>query len=255
MIATPNDYFLPYQTMIRAIIGKYLINSGYYDREDADDLFQEISEWLILKKEKIVGAFQGRAKFSSYLYTILYYKCIELERGKLRKKTNGPGFVNYSAGNLSYWLGNIGNDEISPEKKLILKEPCTILCKLLHDIIETYPKKKCKVTFCLRSIFRMLIYLIDLDFYEKEAEAAQKIKACTEHLNKNGANLTDQEIHAGLTFIFNLLENKTNKDDAIRKWIEDRQKEIIALLNGNSLNAHFDPDSFQLLFEYCFKNR
>ena len=83
----------------------------------------------------------------------------------------------------------------------------------------------------------------------------EKIKECAARLNETALNLSDQEIYALLTIVFNLLEQKNNSNDAIRKWMDDRQDEIILLLNGNATDTCFNRESFQLLFEYCFRKQ
>jgi len=235
--------------MIRTIINKYLIFSGYYSSDDIEDLFQEMSLDLIKRKEKIIGSYKGSAKFSTYLYTIVYYKCIEMMRNKIAQKTREPGFINFDSEKLSYWFGNIRSDELSSETRVIILE----FCARLSDILETYNKKKHKITFCLKSLFRLLVLLADLQFYKPDKAATAKINDCAARLNSTESDLTDQEVYALLTIIFNLLERKENSNDAIRKWIDDRQDEIVSLLNGTGSKVCFNRETFQILFEYCFK--
>jgi hypothetical protein len=66
---------------------------------------------------------------------------------------------------------------------------------------------------------------------------------------------TREEIYFHLTAIFNLIEGKNNKPDAIRKWTQDRIKIIIQALNGDPPSASFDQELLQYLFEIAYGSK
>ncbi|MEI6683532.1 MAG: hypothetical protein WCO44_12925 [Bacteroidota bacterium] len=251
MTANSNAYFLPYEQMIRSVIYKYLIETGYFPNEEADELYQEMALWMITRKDKILGSYKGLAKFSTYLYTIVYYKCLERMRTRVKEREREPGNLRYGNEDLATWFGNIPTNEISPMTRLILNEYST----RLSDILKTYRKKQHKISFCLKSLFRLLVAVTDLHYYKPDEMAVSEIKRWIARLNILTDHLHDQEILALLTSIFNLLEDKQNSKDAIRKWMDDRQDEIIVLLNGNPPSASFTRETLQLLFEYYCKNQ
>lgn len=244
------SYFLPYEPMIRAIIGKYLVRSGYYKEEEAGDLYQEIAGWLIDKGDRVTGSHKGLSKFPTYLCTIVYYRCVELMRKRIRQRSNEAAWIRLDTNDLADRLGYIKSNEMSAETKMILAE----YCKRLSDILQTYGKKRSRLVFSLRSLSGLPVSVSDLPINHLEKEDLEKLNVYTAHLNHSEEARSDQVVYHWLTLIFNLLERKNNSADAIRKWIDDHRDEIARLLNGIPPDASFDRESAQILFEYFENN-
>ena len=58
-----------------------------------------------------------------------------------------------------------------------------------------------------------------------------------------------------LTFLIKHSENKSNTNDAVRKWLNDRISELISLLNGNPQQYYFDKETFQYFIEKYYSNK
>jgi hypothetical protein len=244
----PGDYFLPYKKMIQTIIWLQLIEKGYYRYEDKDELSQLVYLDLIEREEKIIRSFKNESKFSTFLNTVVTNICRDLRKKKVRDDSHYSGTTKEE----NYFIfNNIRSTDFTPEQQMVIGE----YLQKLKIILNTYPKNRSKIFISLKAIYRLPIILSELPAMDPQTNKYKIIQKCLIALNNFSIDITDQEIYRLLTQIFNLIEGTDKTNDAIRKWLEDRIREIISLLNGDPPEAGFDKDTFRFLFEYYCKKK
>jgi hypothetical protein len=240
------DYFLPYKKMIETIIWCQLIGKGYYNFEDKEELLQIVYLYLLEKEDKILRLFKHESKFSTYLNAVVTNICRDLKKKRIREKKRNS---NTGDSDENPAIDNIISSDYSPEAKVIFEE----YIKKLKLILSTYPKNSRKIIVCLKALYRLMILLSELPAGDLTSSSSELITDCITALNNFNSDLTDQAIYSLLTKVFNHLEGTNKSNDAIRKWMDDRIKEIILLLNGNPPEASFDKETFKFLFEFYYK--
>jgi hypothetical protein len=105
----------------------------------------------------------------------------------------------------------------------------------------------------MKSVFRIVVRIEELNcsLSKNKEQEQQLISTWIEKINDLEEISTDQEVYVLLTLIYNLLENKHNTNDAIRKWLEDRLDQIIVLLNRPPARSEFNRETLQYLTENC----
>lgn len=239
---------LEHDTRIRKLIYVMLIKSGYYQREDFHDLYQDVLEFLIRKEEGIRKNWLEKASFSTFLSKIVFNKCKELQKKKITER-NRRGTLNYyDPEDISRAFSNVRHFELSQESLLVIQ----FACRRLQYILETYGRERQKLLFSLKAFYRIILKILDLNGYRMTQEHLGWISGWIENLNKMEDEGTREEIKKVLTDIFNLLEESDNGTDAIRKWTWDRVEQIIMILNRPPFRSAFTRDTFQLLFMRCY---
>jgi hypothetical protein len=244
----PGDYFLPYKKMIETIIWFQLIEKGYYYYDEKDELAQRIYLDLLEREQKILGSFKNEAKFSTYLNTVVMNICRDLRKKKVTENTR---YADTTREGKDIIFNSISSTDYSQDQLLVFEE----YLKKLKIILSTYPKTRKKIFISLKALYRLIILISELTTADLIAGKHKIIQESLLVLNDFSTDLTDQEIYRLITQIFNLIDDTIKSNDAIRKWIEDRIKEIILLLNGNPPEASFDKETFKFLFEYYCKNK
>ena len=244
----PGDYFLPYSKMIQTIIWFQLIEKGYYCYEDQDELSQLIYLDLLEREENILSSFKNESKFSTFLNTVVTNICRDLRKKKIRDNSHQSGTTREES---NFIFNNIMSVDFTPDQQMVFEE----YLQKLKIILSTYPKNRPKIFVCLKALYRLLILLSELPTCDLKANNHKLIQDWLVSLNDFSIDMTDQEIYSVLTQIFNHIDGTNKTNDAIRKWIEDRIREIISLLNGNPPQASFDKETFKFLFEYYCKKK
>ncbi|MCK9205446.1 MAG: hypothetical protein M0P58_13580 [Bacteroidales bacterium] len=242
-------WLLPYLLLIRKIIYNLLIKPGYFPPAMADDLFQQVQELLLLRQDKILGNFLHKAKFETYLAAIITNLCYELRNKEWDRKLKIPVIHPFSWNDPSSSpTGKLVDGALLPDDKLIIRE--TLL--KLHLILQLFCKDRLKIIFCLKALYHLPVFFNNLDVNGIMEDEKMQLSVHLANLNNRGDHITNREVYSDLTGIFKIVEKKDNSDDAIRKWIESRVREIIDLLNGNPAISSFEAETFQHLFElYC----
>lgn len=225
-----------------------LIKSGYYQREDFSDLYQDVMEFLIRKEKTIRTNWLEKASFSTFLSKIVFNKCLEFQKKKATGRKRSATLNYYDPDDITGAFSNIRHYDLSPESLLIIQ----FACRRLHYILETYGHERQKLLFSLKAFYRIVLKLLDLDGYRMNEGQQERINCWIENLNRMEDDGTREEIKKILTNIFNLLEESDNGTDAIRKWTWDRVEQMIMILNRPPFRSAFNRDTFHLLFMRCY---
>ncbi|HNW73552.1 MAG TPA: hypothetical protein PKN44_07995 [Bacteroidales bacterium] len=247
----PGEYFIEYIPLIRNTVFHVLIVNCYYRMDQLDELVQKINELLLIREQKIIGSYKGKARFSTYLSVVIENMCREIRNSERKRRYR---FVSFSDikdfKKISEWMSARPASEISPSQKLMIKEAVS----RLNTILRTYPVERDKIEFCLKAIFRIPIHFDDLKHHSITDETMAVILTHIDAMNNPDICKTKTQVYDRLTKVFGVLEQKSNTDDAIRKWIDEKISELIMLLNGDPPEYTFTRETFQYLFDYYCKS-
>ncbi|MEI6899798.1 MAG: hypothetical protein WCL00_07970 [Bacteroidota bacterium] len=238
------EYILPYRKIIQVVVWQQLVEPGYFPYQDKEELVQSVILILIEREEKILDAFMNKARFSTYLTTVIVNICRDIRKTELRKRSKEYD----PASDLQEALfTNIEDSSILADQQVDLDR----FCKRLRISLSLFEKSKGKLIFCLKAISRIPMNAEDITAIQGALTLTELIVPALLNLNNPEVHLTDQLIYDQLTLIFNLVEDKKNTKDAIRKWMEDKVQKLIEVVNGEPQVAAFDRETIQYLFEYC----
>lgn len=225
-------------TTITDIIVKKYIKAGFIAPENYEDTKQTIIEKYIAKRQRIESLYDNRAKPETYISAVLYKMMLEILRSGNTKEKH---FAEYESTILK---GN--NDRaITPEEKLIIENEKQYLEKVLISFGAETPKVR---LFC-KMFFRIKPSVDDVEQYTRQHANNEYIKLTnikgTEH---------DKEIFDKLCTLCNAIENKTNKPDAVRMYVNKTVDKIIARLNQNR-QTNYNEESLSLLFDMLYTEK
>lgn len=216
---------------------RYFTRSGFFKPEDEEDMIQDLSLFLLEKSAAIIDGYQGRAKFSTYITTILINRCRILAKNSRK----------------------IIYEELSSTQLLSISESRVPMFLLADEFnkLDTFftlcMKKKFRLILCLKLIYKLPVSESDITsvFPGKNLDIneIEKIKRMGDFSN---TKLKDYQIYAGLTDFLNTYEGKSNSSDAIRRWVDDKMEEMIQFLNGQPKQSDFTRESLQILVEKYF---
>ncbi|MBC8490236.1 MAG: sigma-70 family RNA polymerase sigma factor [Bacteroidetes bacterium] len=258
----PGKLILLYQDLINIIVRKILIDPGYFNSQDKDDLAQQVSESLLLKVPVIKEKYNGMSLLRTFFSVIIRNICREIRRSELKQETVYR-VSEYDATELpekkTIYKKKFQSTEIKEnylrthksetEKEIVYKSEF----KNFESILRTYSKKRAKIELCLKVIYRIPVAMADIKRYSGSADEEKN----NEILKLSGSNekVTNQEIYEKLTRFFNKYENRQNSNDAIRKWFEQKTGELIMLMNGNPPQAFYNTETFQYFVEKYYDNK
>ncbi len=258
----PDKIIVQYQEMIRHIIQRTLIEPGYFNRQEKQDLIQDINERLIKKIPVIRERYNGLSLLRTFFSVIIRNICREIRRSELKQETVYR-VSEYDATELpekkTIYKKKFQSTEIKEnylrthksetEKEIVYKSEF----KNFESILRTYSKKRAKIELCLKVIYRIPVAMADIKRYSGSADEEKN----NEILKLSGSNekVTNQEIYEKLTRFFNKYENRQNSNDAIRKWFEQKTGELIMLMNGNPPQAFYNTETFQYFVEKYYDNK
>ncbi len=243
-----NSAVLENDVKIRKLIYVMLIKSGYYQKDDFPDLYQDVFEYLIRKEDRIKKNWLEKASFSTFLSKIVFNKCLELQKKKIAERKRSATLNYYDPQDIARVFENVRHYELSQESRLILH----YACRRLRFILETYGQEQQKLTFSLKAFYRIVLQIMDLNGYPLDDIQKEQIGVWIKNLNNMAEEGTKEEIKMLLTNIFNMLEDSDNSIDAIRKWTWDRVDQMVVILNRPPFRSAFSRETFQFLFMCCF---
>ena len=237
-------YFDPCIEIIKKIVYKRLILPGYFKQHDFLNVVNNVvCEDLKVREQQIMGRFSGETDICKYLSPVVWNYCSKLIRDIQGPKPSGPPIVEPPInGNFIGKINVEGND-------LEYKDFIKFYKKKFEIVINTFPRRKLKLLFCLKALFRNQLDINELPTAKSNNAERQTIQEIIEKLNNITQLYTDQQIYIYLTIIFNIIERKENGQDAIRKFVEDYIGKICLTLNGSPPQANFGKNNLHELFE------
>ena len=222
-------------TTIVSIVVKKYIKNGYLDASQYEDTKQTVLEKYFVKQERIESLYDSRAKPETYLSAVVYKMLLEILRSNGAKEKHAAQYQKAV-------LKGGTQKELNPEEKFIIENEK----RYLQKVLSTFADKMPKVILYCKMFFRIKPSAQDIKNYAKGNFDNKMLKLA----DINGEEL-DKEIFARLCEISNIAENKQNKPDAARMFLNKTLEAIIARINGNR-KANYTEESLQVLFELIY---
>ena len=226
-------------TSIVSIVVKKYIKNGYLEASQYEDTRQTVLEKYYAKQDRIESLYDSRAKPETYISAVVYKMLLEILRSQGAKEKHQAQYQK------TILKGGVQR-ELNPEEKLIIENEK----RYLQKVMSTFGNKTPKAMLYCKMFFRIKPTWQDIKDYAKENFDEKMISIA----NISGNEL-DKEIFARLCEISNIAENKQNKPDAARMFLNKTLESIIARINGNR-KANYTEESLQVLFELIYtKNK
>ena len=233
----PQRLLTHYQSIIELTIDSF-IRKGFFQQEEKSDLVQSINLQLLEGKlEKIRNQFNGTVYLRTYFSKVVHNACIEISRQKKRQAKTFDIDLLYNA----------ESDNLNAFESMAIRDEVN----RLEAIILGLGKKKFKGMLCLKLIVRIILQMLDIQFYTSP-KTQSEIKAVKENFFQAYDQMTDKEVFGIIIQLFNKIENKNNDSDSLRKWVYQLLEKMIRLLNGGNSPSNFDKESIKLLLQVYF---
>ncbi len=237
--ADPASLVAHYQPTVGIIVQQF-IRRGFFEGHEKMDIVQAVNTQLLEKKMgKMQKQFNGSVFLLTYFSKIVQNICVEMTRR--RKKQ--PVFVEPEI------LLNVEEKQSNAFEKMAIQDELLRLEGLLIGW-----RKRIKTEFCLKLFARIILEekdLFGLDT-EKTKLKINNIKSC---FYNNYETLTDKEIAEIVIPVFNIIENKKNDADSLRKWIYLQVEKIVKILNGDPPVYAYDREALKVLLRFYYEKR
>lgn len=233
----PQRLLTHYQSIMEATISSF-IRKGFFNADEKGDLLQTLNlQMLEGKLEKIKAQFNGSVYLRTYFSKVVYNACTEITRQKKRqaKTFDIDALYDLETSNSNAYEHLAIRDELLR----------------LEAILKGQAKKQLKSEFCLKLLVRIVLKLLDIQFYNSPKTKAE-IETIQKLFFQPYDQMTDKYIFEKVVPLFNKIESKSNDSDSLRKWVYQLTEKIIALLNGGSSPSNFDKDSVKILLQLYF---
>lgn len=236
----PTQLLTHFQSVLE-IVCQQFITRGFFQPTEREELIQEVNLALLEGKlEKIRMHFNGSVKLRTYFSKVVYNTFQEL----VRRRSRQPVLLTEER------LQQTADAELSPYEKMAIQDELL----RLEAILKGLAKRKTKALFNLKLFIRFLLEPVDIQFYQapKTASLLEQLKKAFFHPYDH---MTDKEVFDLSVQLFNLLENKENDGDSLRRWVNHLKDRMIRLLNGSPPTSTHTTDSIKLLLLYYFSSR
>ena len=216
------------------VVNRFIANK-HIPRREKEDVQMAIVERFLIKKEKITNSFQGKSKASTYCIAVLNRMCLETIRKEIK-----------------HW--NLSEDkyiEIREDKGLDSIDSLIITdeIRFLNNILELFCDDKAKIILFLAYYYQLNISTEIISNYDNNYINHNLLE-----LFKYPENITKGIIFENLAETANIVENRNNKNDAIRIWLNKIINSIINKLNSPFQRANYTKESLEVLFEYYYND-
>lgn len=236
----PGQLLTHYQYIVEATVAKFIVR-GFFSANEKMEVVQEINLRLLEQKmQKIQEHFKGTVLLRTYFAKVVYNTCLEICRQQRRQpQVLGEEHLMQQA-----------DSKGSAHELLVIKDELLRLQAALKGLQSDQYKGR----LCLKAWVRFVLTQLDIQFYQspKTTKAIEAIKA---KLFSPYHDLTDQEVYGLLIELFNLVENKNNTADSLRKWVVNIIDQLIVLLNGEPPVSSHSRQSMKLLLQYYFDQK
>ncbi len=234
---SPGRLLTHYQYIVEATVAKFILR-GFFSANEKMEVVQEINLRLLEQKmQKIQEHYRGTVLLRTYFAKVVYNTCLEICRQQRRQAQI------LGEDHLLQHVDSKGN----AHEQLVIKDELLRLQAALKGLQSDQYKGQ----LCLKAWVRFLLAQPDIQFYQspKTREAIEAIKA---KLFTPYDQMNDQQVYGLLIDLFNLVENKSNTADSLRKWVVNIIDQLIVLLNGDPPVSAHSRQSIKLLLQYYF---
>lgn len=202
---------------------------------EREDVVMSLVETYLKQEEKIWANFNGNSKVTTYIIAILNRMCCgvirkELKHWQMADESHFAYLHQRDDGNAAV-LRTMIDDEINYLKKILI---------LFDDNAKTI-------------VFLAFYYLLKAKlFFVSQYDTSGTSQRTLAMLNTEEKR-NKGDIFEALSFVVKQVEKRTIKADAVRMWLNKQQNTILVRLNGPFGRAHYDKDSFRVLFEYFYE--
>ena len=135
------------------------------------------------------------------------------------------------------------DSSISPENQAVIENEK----KHLQKVFLSLGKDRAKVLLGCKMIQRLRVTKEEFEDYldGRPSKGSEKyLEVSNEDQNR--------DVYEKLCIIINLVEEKNNKPDAFRLWLNKKIEQIIARLNANNISK-YDNETFGILLEAVYE--
>ena len=215
----------------RKVVAKYVHRTVIPWRE-SEDVMMSIVEKFLNQKEKIDGAFEGKAQLSTYYIAVVNRMCCEV----IRKESKHWYTVSNEPDEGK--RVDVLTTSIEAEKKVAMANEL----KRLNNAMLFFNGERAKVNLFMKYYFEIPVKHEDIAAYSKDN--VEKLYGYFEQNESTSKGIMFDR----LAQVVNHAEGKDIKSDAVRMWLNKQIDTILCRLNGNGISNH-DKESLAILFE------
>ncbi|MFO7723050.1 MAG: hypothetical protein R6V49_07500 [Bacteroidales bacterium] len=235
MKSDPKKLLLKYQSVFELIIRRYS-RFGYYPYQDCNEVLQHINLRLFSRVNTIMSRFDGRVLVRTYLTAICRNSIREYIRN-LRKRNMLQG--RYYAMEPSCCLPYQNTE-------LLIKEEFERFDKVMFLL----GGRREKLWLLMKLVFR--IRVSEQELQKINPDAFSRISQVDLYTLNHNMKLKDKDIYVIIFPVFRDLGGSISHPDTLRKWFNQRIREVILLMNGSPPRSAYTIDTLQILVEkYC----
>ena len=227
----PDALIAKYQEIIKIIVKKF-IASKMFHAADFEDIVQTVNEDIVKKIGAIQRNYNGKALLKTYFSAIVRNSCLKIYQKQCREMK----MLSFEEGD-SAEEGTVTN-QLEIEYDL----------KRLERILGYYAKKLGRLLLCAKLYFQIPIERRDI-LHCFSGCSEEDITMLHGQFGFHQERRTLKQVYHIITPILNKYEGKSNTEDAVRRWTEDKFAEIIRLLNAVPHCSTYDKETLQILFE------
>ncbi len=236
----PSRLLTHYQPIVEIVFRQFMAR-GFFQEEEKEELVQEVNLQLLEKKlDRIRTHFKGTVLLKTYFSKVVYNSFQEMARRRSRQ----PHFVGEEI------LLDTADRQLSPVQQLAIQDEIY----RLEGILKGLQRKQHKAEFNLKLFIRFILTETDVQFYRspKTAVAVDLIRA---NFFQVYDRLSDKEVYAIAVQLYNIMEQKTNDGDSLRRWVDGVCRRLIELLNGVPPVSAHTVESLKALLQLYFTSK
>lgn len=214
--------------LCQKVVGRYVARKVIPER-DAQDVEMAIMEKFLVKKDKIMQAFNGRSSVRTYFIAILNRMCCEVIRSDSRHW--------YSVNSVECESDEIQDYNLADTALLIRSEVLH-----LEKLLKSLPKDSAKTLLMAKYYYNIPVHPLEIESWAPGC--FNKVSG----ILKRDNNTSKGELFVRMALAVNLIENRSIKPDAVRMWFNKQMNCLLDALNGQK-SAYHTNETLILLFE------
>jgi len=235
MKSDPKKLLLKYQSVFELIIRRYS-RFGYYPYQDCNEVLQYINLRLFTRVNAIIDRFDGRVLVRTYLTAICRNSIREYVRN-LRKRHILQGRY--------YAMEPLCSHPYLNAELLIREE-----CERFDKVMFLLGGRREKLWLLMKLVFRIRVTEHELQLINPVAFSL--ISHVDFYQLNHNMKLKDKDVYILIFPVFRNLGGSISHPDTLRKWFNQRIREVILLMNGAPARSAYTIDTLQILVEkYC----